>query len=361
MRNKWLFTVSACGLLLALCSALLFSRQPRAQVPVFNPAADPYARGIYADGVVESDQDQGENINLYPEVSGPVTQVLVAEGQSVHRGDALLRVDESVQRALTDQQQAQAEAALATLRELKAEPRPEALAVAAAQVQNAQATLKNADDELAKQQRSYDMDPRSISMDALDNARNAQKIAATNLQVVQRQYELTRAGAWTYDVQNQERTYEALSRSYRSASALLAKYTLRAPEDGVVLAVQAPVGSYISPQGAYDSYTQGYGPVLVMGSSQQRLQVRAYIDEILVHELPDASRMRAQMFIRGTSQQVALQFVRVQPYISPKIELSDEREERVDLRVLPVVFRFQNAPALHLYPGELVDVYVSAQ
>lgn len=361
MRNRWLFIVSATGLLLALTSAWVFSRQPRAQPPVFNPAADPYARGIYADGMIESDQEQGENINLYPEVTGPITEVLVAEGQSVHRGDPLLRIDDSVQRALTEQQRAQSEAALAMLRELRAEPRPEALAVAAAQVQNAQATLRNAADALAKQQRSYEMDPRSISMDALDNARNAQKIAATNLQVVQRQYELTRAGAWVYDVENQERTSEALSRSYRSASALLAKYTIRAPQDGVIMAVQATVGSYASPQGAYDSYTQGYDPVVVMGSPQQHLQVRAYIDEILVHELPDASRMHAQMFIRGTTQHVSLQFVRVQPYISPKIELSNEREERVDLRVLPVVFRFDNPAALHLYPGQLVDVYVSAQ
>ncbi len=361
MRNRWLFAVSAAGLLLALSSAWLFSRQPQAQLPLFNPTANPYAHGIYANGMIESDQAQGENVNLYPEVTGPITEVLAAEGRQVHRGDALLRIDDSVQRALVEQQQAQAEAALTTLRELKAEPRPETLAVAAAQVQNAQASLKNAADALAKQQRSYQMDPRSISLDALDNARNAQQIAATNLQVVQRQYELTKAGAWIYDVQNEERTYEALSKSYRSAAALLDKYTIRAPNDGIVMAVQATVGSYVSPQGAYDSYTQGYDPVILMGTSQRHLQVRAYIDEILVHELPDAAQMRAEMYIRGTNQRVALSFVRVQPYISPKIELSDERQERVDLRVLPVIFRFENEAQLHLYPGQLVDVYVAGR
>jgi HlyD family secretion protein len=361
MRNRWLFALSATGALLALGSAWVFNRQPQAQSPLFEPTANPYAHGIYANGMIESDQAQGENINLYPEVSGAITQVLVSEGSQVHRGDALLRIDDSVQRAIVEQQQAQAEAALTTLRELKAEPRPETLAVAAAQVQNAQASLKNAADALAKQQRSYEMDPRSISLDALDNARNAQQIAATNLQVIERQYELTRAGAWTYDVQNEERTYEALTKSYRSAAALLDRYTLRAPNDGVVMAQQATVGSYVSPQGAYDSYTQGNDPVIVMGSPQGHLQVRAYIDEILVHELPDASQMKAEMYIRGTDQRVPLSFVRVQPYISPKIELSDERAERVDLRVLPVIFRFSTAASLHLYPGQLVDVYVSGR
>lgn len=361
MTNRLLFIVSGCGLLLAIVSAFIFAEQPRALPPLFNPAANPYARGIYADGIIESEQAQGENINIYPEVSGPITRVLVAEGQKVQRGEVLLTIDDSVQRATVEQLHSQAEAALAMLQELKAEPRPETLAVAVAQVANAQATLKSAEDSLAKQQRSYDMDPKSVSLDTLDNARNAEKIAATNLKVIARQYELTKAGAWIYDIENQQRTYAALSQSYQSAAALLAKYAIRASSDGVILAVEASVGSYVSPQGAYDSYTQGQSPLIVMGTPQAHLEVRAYVDEILVHELPDPSKMQAEMFIRGTNEHVALTFVRIQPFISPKIELSDERQERVDLRVLPVIFRFDNPQNLNLYSGQLVDVYVGAK
>lgn len=361
MRNKVIFVVSGVGLALALVSAFLFSQQPKAQQPLFKPAANPYSRGIYSDGMIESDQAQGENINIFPEVPGPIMQVLVAEGQSVHKGDPLVMIDDSVQRAAAEQQKAQAEAAAATLRELKAEPRRETLAVSEAQVDNAEATLKNADDQLHKQQHSYDMDARSISVDALDNARNAERIAATNLEVVRKQYALTKAGAWTYDIQNEERTYTALWKSYLSSAALLAKYTIRAPADGVVLAVHTGVGSYVSSQGAYDSYTQGFQPLVVMGLPQDHLQVRAYIDEILVHQLPEGTNMKAEMFIRGTNEHVPLTFVRIQPFISPKIELSDARQERVDLRVLPVIFRFEKPRGLHLYPGQLVDVYVSAK
>lgn len=361
MRNKIIFIVAGAGLVLALVSAFLFSQQPKALPPLFNPSANPYGHGIYADGMIESSQAQGENINIYPEVPGPITQILVAEGQSVHHGDALLNIDDSVQRATAEQLQAQAEAALTTLRELKAQPRPESLAVSVAQVENARATLKNAVDQLVKQQRSYDMDAKSISADALDNAKNAESIAATNLKVAERQYELTKAGAWIYDVQNAERSYLALQKAAQSSAALLAKYTIRAPADGVVLAVQSSVGSYVSAQGAYDSYTQGFDPLLVMGLPQKQLQVRAYVDEILVHELPDPHNMKAEMFIRGTDARVPLTFVRIQPFISPKIELSDEREERVDLRVLPVIFRFENPKGLNLYPGQLLDVYVAAK
>jgi HlyD family secretion protein len=359
MRSKVIFIVSGIGLVLALVSAYISSQQPSAQPPVFNPAANPYAKGIYANGIVESAQAQGENINIYPEVSGPITQVAVGEGARVHKGDPLLMIDDSVQRAIAEQQRSQAQAAQAMLQELKAEPRPENLNVAKAQVENAKASLKNAQDQLSKQERSYAVDAKSVSRDALDNARNAEKIADTNLTVVQKQYVLTKAGAWVYDIQNQEKQYVALSNAYAASAALLAKYTIRAPTDGVVRSVQAAVGSYVSSQGAYDSYTQGFAPLIVMGTPDDHLQVRAYIDEILIHRLAEPAKMNAQMFIRGTDTHVPLTFTRIQPYVSPKIELSDERQERVDLRVLPVIFRFASPKSLNLYPGQLVDVYVS--
>lgn len=361
MNNRVIFIASGVGLVLALGSAFIFSEQPSSQPPVFNPAANPYARGIYSEGMVESDQAQGENINIYPEVPGPITQVLVAEGQAVRKGDALVTIDDSVQRATTEQLKAQSEAALAMLNELKAEPRPETLAVSVAQVENAKASLKNAQDVLDKEEQSYRLDPQSVAKNDLDNARNAAKVAAANLEVVQKQYDLTKAGAWIYDIENQEKQYAALSKAYAAGDALLSKYTIRAPIDGVVLSVLAAPGSYVSPQGAYDSYTQAFGPLVIMGPSQQYLEVRAYIDEILVSRLPPLDKIEARMFIQGTDISVPLTYERTQPYVSPKIELSDQKQERVDVRVLPLIFRFEKPKDVNLYPGELVDVYVGSK
>ncbi|MGA8707123.1 MAG: biotin/lipoyl-binding protein [Steroidobacteraceae bacterium] len=359
MRNRWLFVGSGAGLLGALISAYIFAEQPAVLPPAFNPAANPYASGIYAEGIIESAQPQGENVNIYPEVTGPITQVMVVEGAQVHKGDSLLAIDDSVQRATAEQQQSQAQAALAMLQELRAEPRPESLEIATAQVENAKASLKNADDQLAKEEQSYAIDAKSVSGNDLDNARNARKMAATNLAVIQKQYDLTKAGAWNYDIQNQQKQYIALSKAYAASAALLGKYTIRAPTDGVVRSVNAAVGSYVSSQGAYDSYTQGFDPLIVMGTPDDSLQVRVYVDEILIHRLADKPKLDAEMFIRGTETHVPLAFVRIQPYVSPKIELSDERTERVDLRVLPLIFRFDRPKTLKVYPGQLVDVYVS--
>ena len=266
MRNKFIFLMVLAGAFGGLGSAYVYAVPSKPLPPVFNPAPNPYGQGIYANGIVESYQSNGENINIYPEVAGSIVRVLVAEGQTVHQGTPLIEIDDTVQRATVDQQRSQAEAAEALREELRAQPRKENLEVVRAQVDLAQASLKNMQDQLDKQQHSYDIDPESVSKDALDNARNAQKVARASLEVVTRQYALTKAGAWIFDVRNQEKQAEALAKAYAASNALLAKYTIKAPTDGIVMSVNATVGSYVSPQGAYDSYTQGFGPVVVMGT-----------------------------------------------------------------------------------------------
>jgi HlyD family secretion protein len=294
IRNKIIFALSIIGILAGLVAAYLFGIERKAQPPVFKPVSSPYDSAIYANGIIESDQSSGANVNIYPEVSGPITQVLVREGQTVSAGTLLFTIDDSVP---------------------------------GANVELAEANLKAARDQYDKRRAAYDIDPKSISKDVLDTAEDAVNQAAATL---------------------------------KAANALLQKYSVKAPLDGVVLALNATAGSYVSSQGAYDAYTQGFDPLVVMGAPQDYLAVRCYVDEILVSRLPSPWHIRAQMSLRGTDIKVPLEFVRVQPYVSPKIELSNERQEQVDLRVLPVIFRFEKKDA-PVYPGQLVDVYIGQQ
>ena len=357
MRNKIIFTLSILGVLAGLVAAFLFGMERKATPPVFQPIGNPYASAIYANGIVESLQGSGEAINVFPEVSGPVRQVMVSEGQQVAAGTVLLRVDDSVQRPIAEQLRLQSEAALELLKELKAQPRKETLAIARSQVDQAESSLAQDRDQYTKRRATYELNPKSISRDVVDTARDAVTQAESALSVARRQYELTEAGAWSYDIHNQEKQYQALKQAYASANALLQKYSVKAQVAGVVLTLNAAAGSYVSPQGAYDSYTAAFDPLVVMGTPQAYLAVRCYVDEILIPKLPSASHIVAQMSIEGTETKIPLEFVRVQPFVSPKIELSNQRQERVDLRVLPVLFRFEKKDA-PVYPGQLVDVFI---
>jgi HlyD family secretion protein len=320
---KLLFVLAVAGIVAGLVSAYVAAEPIPAQPPAFRPAANPYAKGIYANGIVESLQAHGANIAIFPEVPGPVTHVFVSEGDQVKAGQPLLMIDDSVQRQTTEQQKAQ-------------------MTVAAAQIRSAQASLKTVADTYAKQRQALTLDPQSVSRDILDTQHNALITAQANLLVARSQY-------------------EALARSAAASDALLRKYTIRAPQDGIVMSLATMTGSYVSPQGAYDPYTQGYGPVIVMGASARDLEVRVYVDEILINKLPPSSRMDATMYVRGTSTAVPLVYARMQPYVSPKIQLSNQRLEQVDVRVLPIIFRLRRPAGLTLYSGQLVDVYIGSK
>ena len=323
MRNKLLIAVAIIGILAGFISAYVYGLKSKPQPPAFNPASNPYAKGIYANGIIESSQESGENINIFPEVSGVVTRIMVSEGQHVGKGAPLLMIDDSLQRATAEQQKAQAEAAFA-------------------QIALAKANLKSLMDTLEKQEKSHQMDERSVSLDVLDSARNAVEVAKASLAVAEKQY-------------------QAALKNYQASFVLLSKYVIKAPVEGSALSVNAAVGSYVSSQGAYDSYTGSLDPPIVMGNAGDYIEVRCYVDEILVSRLPNPSKMHARMFIRGSDINIPLEYVRVQPYVTPKIELSNQRTERVDVRVLPVIFRFVRPRDISLYPGQLVDVYIGEE
>jgi HlyD family secretion protein len=289
--NKIIFTIAIIGILAGLVAAYIFGLERKAQPPVFKPVSNPFESAIYANGMIESDLPSGENINIFPEVFGPITRVFVREGQPVSAGTPLFTIEDSVPRA---------------------------------NMELAEANLKAARDQYDKRRAAYDVDPKSVSKDVLDTA---------------------------------EDTFIQATAALKAANALLQYYSVRAPVAGVVLAVNATVGGYVSSQGDYDTYTELFDPLVVMSGPQDYMDVRCYVDEILVSRLPSHWHIQAQMQITGTDVKVPLEFVRVQPYISPKIELSNEKQEQVDLRVLPVIFRFEKKD-FPVYPGQMVDVFI---
>ncbi len=356
-----IFALSALGLFAGLVAAWFFARQRPPQPPAFAPVSSPYVSAIYANGIIESEQAGGSNVSVYPEVTGAVARVFVREGQRVTAGTPLVALDDTVARANAAQARAQAQAALSALQELKAQPRPEVLEIARAQVNLAMANVKVARDQYEKRQASFDSDPHSISRDALDTARDAVRQAEQALDVAVKQFGLTRAGAWKFDIDNQQRLYEAQRQAWLAADAMLTKYTIRAAADGVVMTVNVAPGALVSTQGAFDPYSDSLMPTMVLSSAQDHLDVRCYVDEILASKIPQAGHIQAQMSIRGSDAKVPLEFVRIQPYVSPKLELSNQRTEKVDLRVLPVIFRFTPPAGVAVYPGQLVDVYIGSK
>jgi hypothetical protein len=96
-------------------------------------------------------------------------------------------------------------------------------------------------------------------------------------------------------------------------------------------------------------------PLIRLGDLD-RLHIRVDIDE------NDAWRFkpetRAIAFLRGNRDLKAkLGFVRTEPYVTPKTSLTGSSTERVDTRVLQVIYSFDRN-ALPAYVGQQLDVFI---
>jgi hypothetical protein len=66
----------------------------------------------------------------------------------------------------------------------------------------------------------------------------------------------------------------------------------------------------------------------------------------------------ATAFVRGNASICfPLQFLRVEPYILPKVSFTGNNIEKIDTRVLQVLYRF-DPPEFPIYVGQLLDVFL---
>ena len=130
----------------------------------------------------------------------------------------------------------------------------------------------------------------------------------------------------------------------------LSLHTVLAPIDGVVMAMNLRVGEF-APAG------QTSTALLQLGNLNP-LHVRVDIDENDAWRfLPDR---KAIAFLRGNPAiSVNLEFVRVEPFVRPKRSLTGESTERVDTRVLQIIYRFDPI-GKPIYAGQQLDIYIES-
>ena len=66
----------------------------------------------------------------------------------------------------------------------------------------------------------------------------------------------------------------------------------------------------------------------------------------------------AVAYLKGSTEKaIPLQFDFIEPYIVPKRSLTGDNRERVDTRVLQIIYRFEK-PDFPVYVGQQVDVFI---
>jgi HlyD family secretion protein len=237
----------------------------------------------------------GENVSIGSPEDGIVESVFVEVWQEVKKGDPLFQLDS---------------------RELKAD-----VEVSKAKEKVAYAEYKRVHDQLLRLRSIKDL--RAISQEELHLKENDETIALAN---------------WKQSQMEKEK-----------AIALLDRLTIRSPIDGVIIQKSIKAGEYI-----LCSNTEN--PPMVVGDITT-YQIRVDIDE------QNASRIAAEA--AGTAYPknrpgfaIPLRFVRIEPYVIPKRSLTGSSKEKVDTRVLQVIYTFAPPTNIPLYIGQQVDVFI---
>ncbi|QPC99745.1 efflux RND transporter periplasmic adaptor subunit [Qipengyuania soli] len=274
------------------------------------PAALANTERVAGAGVVEP---SSEVIQIGSALSGLVTGLYVAPGDRVGAGQVLFTVDDRAARAALGE----ANAAIAEAR------------AAIAEAQSARATAGR---QLALY-RNVD-DPAAVSRAEVIRAEGEAAAANERLRLAQARLQSAQARA-------------------NSASTEIGRLTIRAPIAGEILAVNIRKGEYVSTMGG-----GGSQPFIEMGQTQP-LHVRIDIDEEQAPRV--ALGAPATVSPRGASdRQVKAKFVRAEPLVVPKRSLTNSAAERVDVRVLQVIYELPETDGLFRV-GQQVDAYIAAK
>lgn len=196
---------------------------------------------------------EGDAVTIAPKASGYVVKLLVKDNQRVRKGDLLVEIDPSDNRAQREQANAQLGLAVAQLHQAQAQlalskvqypaQRDQALADQA----KAEANLLNAQ---ADYRRQRGVDPRATSQRNIDSASAQLRSAQAQLQSAKAQVEV--ASQVALQIRQQETNVEARQQQVEQAKAQLStadlnlSYTqVRAPYDGFVTKRNVQLGTLV--------------------------------------------------------------------------------------------------------------------
>jgi HlyD family secretion protein len=313
--------------------------------PHLPPPSASFDRKVGAVGIVEA---SSENIAVSLPVPGLVAAVYVKAGDRVTRGQRLFSLDDRDLRAELSLRESSLDLAKARLAKLASSPRPEEIPPAEARIREAEAQL--ADAQVQLQLMESVRDKRAIRGEDLERRRRAVDIAQARVEEAKAALHLLKSGTWSKEIDVAQAEVQQAASQVERVRADLSRLTVTSPITGEILQCKVRPGEYA----AAGPLTQ---PLMLLGSVDE-LHVRADVDERDAPRVKSGATVVAS--VRGDARRrFPLRFVRVEPFVVPKRNLSNDATERVDTRVMQVIYAVEKgAPVL---PGQQMDVLIEAK
>jgi len=343
MLRKLLLPLISAGMFSFMSFHLLSSHQtPPTPAPFSQPARSPFTHLIAGAGILEA---RTENIKVGSPTPGVVAEVAVEVGMKVEAGDLLFRLDDRQMAAELKVREAQLAAAQSSLDKLEAMPRPEEVPASEAKVRRAEAQMLSERDLLDRREKL--IKNRIVAEEEVIQHRQALTAFQEALRQAKAEDELLKAGGWKVDKAVARAEVLRAQSVVNQCRTELERLEVRAPVAGQVLKVDVRRGEYVgTPPGQ---------PLIMLGDLEH-MHVRIDIDE------QDIPRFRpgniGKAYVRGDGARVLpLRFIRVEPFVQPKLSLTGSAGERVDTRVLQVIYALEPGVE-NVYVGQQVDAFV---
>ena len=308
LRRHFLLCLSFCGLIFGVGFSFTYGNPPPPPPNQLTlPPRSPYEQNISGTGFIEPNT---ENVNLGAYATGIVEKVFVKAGDTVQKGLALFTLD---------QRTAQAEVII----------RERIVDSMAADVSLTKVDLNEKQNELHR--------AKGMTIGRSISEKDLQK----------REFDLGRAQA---SLQQRQSQLEKAKADLRGAQVTLEKLTVTAPFDGTILKVRIRQGELVTEF----SSTQQQAPILIGNISP--LHIRVQIDENDIWRFN--TKAKAMAYLKSNKDiHFPLMFVRIDPHAQPKQQLSGDSFEKVDTRVIEVIYKIEGQ-SQNLYTGQQCDVFI---
>lgn len=208
----------------------------------------------YSTGIIEADE-----IKIYSEVSGKITEIFKDENDNVKKDDALLKIDDTYYKLQLNQAEANVKAIEYKLQEAKAGSRNEQIEQAKntanqikALLEGAEKNLEFAEKDLNRAEELYNN--QLISQSQFEQAQNKYYAAKSQYDAYKSQYQaalnqvkLLEEGSTSYTIKNLEATLEQAKVSQELANLNLQKTRVISPVNGIINKKLVNIGELVNP------------------------------------------------------------------------------------------------------------------
>jgi HlyD family secretion protein len=298
------FYIALAGVIGGISLVRQLQKKPPAPPPLAEPTRSPFKNFVAASGIIESKR---ENVSIATPKQGLITAVHVQVGMTVSSNAPLLQLDDREARARTETLRAQTAS-------LEAQREVEKVAIA----------------------------------DWTDQFERTEKLVksevATDEERKRKWFTLEAAKARLAKIDADLKTLQAQIQQSETEREVL---TVRAPREGKILQVNVRAGEY--------AMLNSTTTLMVLGDVSL-LQIRADVDEQNAPLV--VAGQNGVAFLKGSNdKKMPLRFTRIEPFVVPKKSLTGDSAERVDTRVLQIIFEMDRPP-FPIYVGQQVDVFI---